>query len=319
MGDNCYAAPVPGSVVMASVLQYLPDPVVIVVFLDKARDDNGHLAEIPLFMKMKKITLVSLLSGILCITGVHAQDGSSRGITPEQLKKNMQDPEWRRLNYIVDRDSAYANPYYALQKLRGGNTRFQEARSIYPRQDAEAIRELSEGQSPFATIVGCSDSRVSSEILFDQGFGDLFVCRTAGQVMAAATFASIEYAYLNLGTRLIVVLGHSGCGAVEAAIKRPEEPPGHIVTLINEIKPAALEAEKKPEAERSDHAVRRNVVHQVERLRNLESVLSRAWEKGELLIVGAVYDLRTGKVEILEETLGDLPATDFATRDIVGE
>jgi carbonic anhydrase len=269
--------------------------------------------------EMSTRTIALSLIVALCSIGLQAQENATRGITPEQLKRNMQDPEWRRQNYIVDRDSAYKNPYYALQKLRGGNTRFQEARSIYPRQDAQAIRELSEGQSPFATIVGCSDSRVSSEILFDQGFGDLFVCRTAGQVMAAATFASIEYAYLFLGTRLIVVLGHSGCGAVEAAIKRPDSPPGHIVTLINEIKPAAIEAEKKPEGEKLDHAVRRNVVHQVERLRKLESVLSRAYDQGELLIVGAVYDLRTGRVEFLEETLGKLPETDFATRDITGE
>jgi carbonic anhydrase len=170
--------------------------------------------------------------------------------TSKQKAKVTSDPvqvdsaQWRKDNYIINRDSAFVNPYYALQKLRGGNRRFQEGRSIHPRQDPALIKRLSDGQYPFATIVGCSDSRVSSEILFDQGFGDLFVARTAGQVMAQATYGTIEYAYLALNTKLVVVLGHSSCGAVSAALKRPEDPKGHIVTLINSIKPAVLEVEK---------------------------------------------------------------------------
>lgn len=233
------------------------------------------------------------------------------------IKENMQNPEWRQHNYIVQRDSAYANPYYAVQKLMGGNNRFEQGRSIHPRQDPALIKSLSDGQSPFATIVGCSDSRVSSEILFDQGFGDLFVARTAGQVMAEATYATLEYAYLNLGTKLIVVLGHSSCGAVAAAIKNPESPPGHIVTLINAIKPAALSV-KNTQGDKLNNAVKQNVINQVQELRLLESVLSRGYEKGELLIVGAVYSLDTGKVQFLEETMQDLPITNYSTKDITG-
>ncbi|MEJ7914064.1 MAG: carbonic anhydrase [Chitinophagaceae bacterium] len=231
--------------------------------------------------------------------------------------KGLDSVRWRKENNIVNRDSAFVNPYYGMQKLLGGNSRFQNGKSIFPRQNPQLIKRLSEGQLPFATIVGCSDSRVSSEILFDQGFGDLFVCRTAGQVMAEATYGTIEYAYLNLGTKLIVVLGHTGCGAVEAAIKRPEAPPGHIVSLINAIKPAAIKTEKMP-GNKLNNAVRQNVINQVDELRQLESVLSRAYEKGSLLIVGAVYDLGTGKVEFLKETLEDLPKTTFASRDITG-
>jgi len=226
--------------------------------------------------------------------------------------------KWRIDNYIVNRDSAFANPYYALQKLIGGNRRFQQARSIHPRQDPALIERLSQGQSPFATIVGCSDSRVSSEILFDQGFGDLFVSRTAGQVMAEATFATIEYAYLVLQTKLVVVLGHSSCGAVGAAIKRPEDPPGHIVTLINAIKPAALEIQNM-KGDTLDNAVRQNVINQVNLLRGLESVLSRAYDNGNILIVGAVYNLSTGKMEVLKETLENLPPTRYNTADITGK
>jgi carbonic anhydrase len=226
--------------------------------------------------------------------------------------------QYRKENFIVNRDSAYHNPYYALQKLSGGNLRFQNSSSIFPRQNPEVIRKLSEGQQPFATIVGCSDSRVSAEILFDQGFGDLFISRTAGQVMAEATFATIEYAYLFLGTKLIVVLGHSKCGAVDAAIKRPEAPPGHIVTLINSIKPAAIKVKNK-EGDKLENTVRQNVIEQVQELRQLESVLSVAYEKGELLIVGAIYNLANGKVEFLPETLESLPGTRFAKQNIMGK
>lgn len=227
------------------------------------------------------------------------------------------DPKWRKENYIINRDSAYANPYYALQKLRWGNQRFTEGRSIHPRQDAEVINELAKGQQPFATIVGCSDSRVSAEILFDQGFGDLFVTRTAGQVMAQASYGTIEFASAALGTKLILVLGHSKCGAVEAAISLPENPPGHISTLINSIKPAT-----KRYFGVSDNllefAVRQNVINQVNELRELEPVLSRMYQRGEILIIGGVYDLATGKVEFLEETMVDLPATKYSKKDIMG-
>ncbi|CAN5198812.1 hypothetical protein BH23BAC2_BH23BAC2_22530 [soil metagenome] len=250
-----------------------------------------------------------------------AQTKPTTQTSPQQqadlLKKNMQNPEWRKQNYIVNRDSAYHNPYYALQKLQGGNQRFQQGRSIYPRQDPAVIKGLSDGQAPFGIIVGCSDSRVSSEALFDQGFGDLFVARTAGQVMAQATYASIEYAYLNLKTKLIVVLGHSSCGAVSAAVSLPESPPGHIVTLINAIKPAATAVQGRS-GNNIENAVRQNVINQVNELRNLESVLSRGYDTGDLLIVGAVYNLLNGRVEFLDETLQNFPPTKFGTGDITG-
>ncbi|WP_229793792.1 carbonic anhydrase [Salinimicrobium marinum] len=232
-------------------------------------------------------------------------------------EENLQSREWREENYIVNRDSASANPYYGLQKLRGGNQRFEQGRSIHPRQHPELVEALVEGQYPFATIVGCSDSRVATEIIFDQGFGDLFVARTAGQVMTQASYATLEYAYLNLGTKLIVVLGHSSCGAVTAAVERPADPPSHIVSLINAIKPAALAVEGMGDNQ-LEMAVKQNVINQVEELRRLEAVLSRGYEKGDLLIVGAVYDLPTGNIEFLEETLQELPATNYSTKDITG-
>lgn len=211
--------------------------------------------------------------------------------------------------YFADRDSAFLDPYYGLKKLVYGNRRFAENKSISPRQTDEDLKNTNLGQKPFATIIGCADSRVPNEIIFDQGVGDLFITRTAGQVMAEASYGTIEYATEVLNTRLIVVLGHQSCGAVQAAMKLPENPPGHVVTLINAIKPASLYAKQKSgsEEELLDVAVTRNVIEQVNELRSLEPVLSRRFDRGEVLIVGAVYNLETGAVVFLEETITSLP------------
>ena len=274
-------------------------------------------------MKTIKMKNTLLLICAIFFATLQTACAQTRPTTPspqqqaEDLRKNMQNPQWRKDNYIVNRDSAFSNPYYAIQKLKGGNQRFQQGRSIHPRQDPSVIKSLSDGQTPFGIIVGCSDSRVSSEALFDQGFGDLFVARTAGQVMAQATYASIEYAYLNLKTKLIVVLGHTNCGAVSAAVSLPEAPPGHIVTLINAIKPAATAMSGKS-GDHVNNAVRQNVINQVNELRQLESVLAKGYESGDLLIVGAVYDLANGKVEFLQETMQGFPSTTYGTEDITG-
>ncbi len=222
--------------------------------------------------------------------------------------------------YFADRDSAYLDPYYGLKKLVYGNKRFAENKSIKPRQTDADLKNNELGQEPFATIIGCADSRVPNEIIFDQGVGDLFITRTAGQVMAEASYGTIEYATEVLNTRLIVVLGHESCGAVQAAMKLPENPPGHVVTLINAIKPASLYAKEKAgsDEELLDIAVRKNVLEQVNLLRGLEPVLSRRFDKGEVLIVGAVYNLHTGAVELIEETVTSLPkfADNYPTKQV---
>ena len=218
-------------------------------------------------------------------------------------------------DYFADRDSAYADPYYGLKKLIYGNRRFADDKSVSPRQSDADLKNVELGQTPFATIVGCSDSRVPNEIIFDQGVGDLFITRTAGQVMAEASFGTIEYAVVALKTRLVVVLGHQSCGAVTAAMKRPANPPGHVVTLINAIKPAALRAERGAGTaeQQLDAAIRENVIEQVNLLRGLEPVLSRGYDEGEIVIVGAVYDLESGKVNFIEETVTSLPRFAAAT------
>ena len=186
-----------------------------------------------------------------------------------------------------------------LRLLKEGNERFLKGKPIRPNQDLERIKEVSNAQFPFATIIGCSDSRVPNEIIFDQGVGDLFIIRTAGQVSSYASWGSIEFAEEILGTKLIVVLGHTQCGAVHAAVTLPEVP-GHIVTLINAIKPAVERAKKRNPADIMDAAIRENIKMQVEQLRSLEPILAKRVREGSTKIVGALYHLETGKVEFFE-------------------
>lgn len=251
---------------------------------------------------------------MIALIGVIFVDANAQR-NPKTLNNQKQTPtelavidsvKWRAEHYVVNRDSAYADPRVALRKLMGGNKRFVEGKSIRPRQDGNTLKQLENGQAPFATIVGCSDSRVPNELIFDQGLGDLFIIRTAGQVSAAASYGSMEFATLKLKTKLIVVLGHTECGAVAAAVERPENPPGHIVTLINDIKPAVKKSSYMI-GDRVNNAVRQNVIEQVNNLRDLEPILAKKYADGEILIVGAVYDIHSGKVEFIPETLQNLP------------
>ncbi len=187
----------------------------------------------------------------------------------------------------------------AITKLKEGNERFIKGKNLHPNQDFERIKEVANGQKPFAIIVGCSDSRVPNEIIFDQGIGDLFIVRTAGQVSSYASWGSIEFGNAVLGAKLIIVLGHTSCGAVAAACKIPDVP-GHIVTLINAIKPAAEMAKNIP-GDLIENAVKINVAIEVKQLQSLEPVLTKAIKNGSVKIVGAVYNLSTGQVEFLPE------------------
>lgn len=221
---------------------------------------------------MKKVLFIGLAL-VALQNFTYAQSKKKNKSTKTETTKTVVDSaKWREEHYIIDRDSAYADPRIGLKKLMGGNKRFVEGKSIRPRQSAEIIKKLENGQEPFATIVGCSDSRVPNEMIFDQGLGDLFIIRTAGQVSAAASYGSMEFATLKLKTKLIVVLGHTECGAVAAAVERPENVPGHIVTLINEIKQSVAKCSHLP-GNPVNNAVRQNVIDQVNSLRDLEPIL----------------------------------------------
>jgi carbonic anhydrase len=187
------------------------------------------------------------------------------------------------------------SPEAAWQELLAGNRRFASGALLHPHQAPDVRTELAEGQRPFAAILGCSDSRVPAEIIFDCGLGDLFVVRTAGQALAPAVYGSLEFAVMNLGVRLILVLGHTQCGAVGAVVQNLEAP-GYLGELLALLKPAASRGAPGDAADPITAAVEENVRQGVLRLRALNPVLRPAVSQGLVFIRGAVYDLQTGQV-----------------------
>lgn len=184
----------------------------------------------------------------------------------------------------------------ALQKLLAGNQRFVEHKPQYPDQYAARLQEVASAQHPFATILSCADSRVPPEIIFDQGIGDIFDVRVAGNISTPETLGSIEYAVALLGTPLLMVLGHERCGAVTAAVQN-ESVPGDIGSFIKAIKPAVARVKKKP-GDAVENAVVANVQYQIERLKR-SKVLTEQIKSGKLKIVGGRYDLDTGSVTVI--------------------
>ncbi len=188
-----------------------------------------------------------------------------------------------------------------LTQLLEGNKRFMGGELAHPRRRPEDFMPLAEGQAPLTAIVCCADSRVAPELIFDQGVGDLFVVRVAGNVITgsgATVKGSIEYAVAELDVRLIMVLGHSQCGAVKAAIKHIDDKdalPGSIGNLVDLIRPAVAAVKGKP-GNMLDNAIKANVEQGVERLKRLEPIVAGSVKKGTLKVVGAVYDLHSGKV-----------------------
>ena len=192
----------------------------------------------------------------------------------------------------------------ALKRLVEGNGHFAAGTLTQPGRSPADFRQLSAGQSPIAAILGCADSRVPPEILFDQPIGGLFVVRVAGNYVSGAGPAvkgSLEYAVEELQVPLIAVLGHSNCGAVKAAIAHihgEDTLPGSIEELVNSIKPAVMAAEKES-ADPLEAAVRSNVMRGVERLKTLHPILAPKVQKGSLKVVGMTYDLDSGRVVVL--------------------
>lgn len=203
-----------------------------------------------------------------------------------------------------DKPAAAGTPGAILESMLAGNQRFIRGTTINPRRKPADFTKLKEGQNPLAVVVGCADSRVSPELLFDVGVGDLFVVRVAGNIISGAgptVKGSIEYAVAELGVRLILVLGHSDCGAVKAALKHIEAHdslPGAMQEMVNNIKPAVARA-KGQKGNALDNAIKANVEIGVERLQGLEPILAGPVKQGSLKVVGGVYDLRTGGVTIL--------------------
>jgi carbonic anhydrase len=191
-------------------------------------------------------------------------------------------------------------PEVALQRLMEGNDRYVEGRMR--RHDFLAERSaLALKQNPFAGILGCADSRVGPEFAFDTGRGDLFVGRVAGNFADANSIASFEYAVAVLGTPLILVLGHTACGAVDAtvkAVKDGKEFSGHIPSLIRALRPAVKSAQDQP-GDLLDNAIRQNVIINMEKLKTAGPILSKAVQQGKLKVAGGIYSLETGRVTLL--------------------
>ena len=191
----------------------------------------------------------------------------------------------------------------ALKRLKEGNARFVRGRARFPTVQKEILASLAKKQQPFATILGCSDSRVPPELVFDCGFGELFVVRVAGNVLGPSIFGTIQYAASHLHTQLFVVLGHEGCGAVKAALATKFEGARHkrrIEVLLRNIVPALKGLDPAQPAEALLHsAVEANVRHTVRMLLDTPEAKVKA-ATTDMKLVGAVYELESGRVRFLE-------------------
>ncbi|MGH8167401.1 MAG: carbonic anhydrase [Woeseiaceae bacterium] len=197
----------------------------------------------------------------------------------------------------------------ALQRLREGNDRFvSNVRSDESRYDQSRREALANAQQPFAIVLGCSDARVPAELVFDQGLGDLFVIRVAGNIVAPSQIGSIEFAATRFGTRLVVVLGHSKCGAILATLDELRQPAENqspnLISIVSRVRPSVeslLATDLRHDTGALvQEAVRANVRASVRQLRHGPEILEQLIEREELRVVGAEYSLETGQVDFFD-------------------
>ena len=186
----------------------------------------------------------------------------------------------------------------ALARLWAGNQRYIADKEQHPDESLARRKELVEGQHPFAVILGCADSRVAPELLFDQGLGDLFVIRVAGNIVDDAVLGSIEYAVEHLGTKLIVVLGHEKCGAISAAVEGGAAA-GHLKSLVTAIRPAVQATAHDP-GDKIHNCVVANARRVATQIRESKPVLKEQVANNRVKVVAADYELDTGRVRLLE-------------------
>ena len=194
--------------------------------------------------------------------------------------------------------SVPSTPQEALAELVAGNERFVNEKSIYPHGDMERVEETAPHQAPFAAVVGCSDSRVPVELLFDRGIGDIFVIRTAGNnVNSEMVMGSVDYAIEHLGVKVLLVLGHGSCGGVTGAITEGGHEQGAIAHLLGTIRSDVSDYVGK--AESLDEAIRHHTLVQVDRIMAHPHVVEKV-KKGEMIVKPAYYDVHTGQVTLLQ-------------------
>ena len=244
---------------------------------DKKNEDLQQDSSKRLFLKLAAASAFAL-----GITGTTARTAFAAKIKSPPLPEN-----------VMTADEA-------LERLMAGNARYVADQST-PLNFSDDRAALVGGQNPYASILSCSDSRVSPEFCFDEQRGDLFVARVAGNYLTTDFVATLEYTAAILYTPLIMVLGHESCGAVKAAINavdKNEQFPGHIQSLASALAPAVRAAKNMP-GERVDNVVRMNVIRNVDKLKKQTPILSKLVADRRILVVGGVYSLRTGKVELV--------------------
>jgi carbonic anhydrase len=212
----------------------------------------------------------------------------------------LADPAGAKESKAPPKPQNVLSPDAALERLQRGNSRYVEG--VSRRHDFKHEREaLTAGQNPFAGILSCADSRIAPEYAFDSGRGDLFVCRVAGNFATTETIASLEYGVAVLGTPLILVLGHDSCGALDAAIKSLKDGttlPGHLPSLVTGVAPA-VNAVLQQGGDTLGKAIRQNVIDNVAKLRSATPILSAAVEQNKLRVVGGIYQLKNGRVDMV--------------------
>ena len=237
-------------------------------------------------LQMAKVSRRQFVSGAACAAG-----GFVLGYATDNLVLS---------NILPPTETPPTTPSDALNRLMAGNQRFTEGAPIHPNQSAERQAEVAQGQHPWAAVLGCMDSRVPPEIVFDQGLGDMFVARTAGQVIDNVVVGSLEYA-VEHGAMLLMVLGHQSCGAVSATISTIQSgghAEGQIAALVQAITPAVLQAESET-GDLLDNSIKANVALEVAYLKSTSTIISTAVDEGALNLVGAEYNLQTGLVSLL--------------------
>ncbi|PYC67912.1 carbonic anhydrase [Micromonospora arborensis] len=198
-------------------------------------------------------------------------------------------------------DDTVGTPAEALRRLQAGNLRFTSGHGRHPHQGLDDLHRLAAGQHPFAVTVGCADSRVAPEVLFDQGLGDLFDNRVAGNIVDDLLLGSVEFAVEEFGCLLIVVLGHERCGAITAtidAIQSGGTAPGHIGTIVDSLRPVVEPLLNQP-GDLVENAVCANIAAQVRALSTRSTIIAEKVHQGALRVVGARYDLDTGRVSLV--------------------
>ena len=196
------------------------------------------------------------------------------------------------------------SPQEALKKIIEGNERFYTGNSVHPNRCDETKNTLLKEQKPFVAVLSCSDSRVPVEIILDAGLGDVFAVRTAGHVLSKEVMGSLEYAVKQLGVKLVLILGHENCGAVKTAVQvynsqAGEELSENLQSIMSHIYPAIENVEEGAE-DFVNSAVRCNILYQLQDLIKKDSYIDEKVKAGEIALVGAMYSLATGKVEIIQ-------------------